>query len=48
VPHQIANRVAILDAVEAADGDAARIGIRRVDAEGLALNPVLQELLLFR
>ena len=41
-PHQVADRVAILDAIEPADGDAAGIGILRVDAERVAFDPVLQ------
>ena len=40
--HQVADRVAVLDPVEPADGDAARVGILRVDPEGRVLDPVLQ------
>ena len=40
---QVADRVAVFDPVEPADGDAAGVGVRRVDPEGPVLDPVLQE-----
>ena len=44
---QVADRVAILDPVETADGHAARIGILGIDPENVALDPVGQEPHLF-
>ena len=43
-PHQVADRVAILDAVQPSQGDAARVGIIGIGPEGVPLDPVLQRL----
>ena len=41
-PHQVADRVAVLDPVEPAQRDPARVGIVRVGPEGVALDPVFE------
>ena len=43
-PHQVADRVAVLDPVEPADRHPARVGVLGIDAEDVVLDPVGQDL----
>ncbi len=47
-PHQIADRVAILDAIEAADGNATGVGVLWVNTQSVALDPGCDALFFFR
>ena len=45
--HEITHRVAILHAIQSANGHAARIGVGRVDGESFPFDPIGQNLFLF-